>query len=128
MTVLHQDALQYDVRALFPRMPAKLLGNLPYYVTSSILFRYGSDPSPFSRMVLTIQREFAARLAAGPRTKDYGALTLLIQRRWEGKYLRHHRSLTFSCPVPRSNPPLSSSPRALAGALPDCDAARFTAR
>jgi len=61
---MHQDALDFDVRAVFPQMPAKLLGNLPYYVTSSILFRYGDDPSPFSRMVLTIQREFAARLAA----------------------------------------------------------------
>jgi len=126
VTVLHRDALEYDVREVFPRMPAKLLGNLPYYVTSAILFRYGDDPSPFSRMVLTIQREFAARLAAGPRTKDYGALTLLVQRRWEVKYLRTIPASVF---MPRPNVESAAillTPRA-AGALPDCDARRFTA-
>ena len=123
--VLHQDALEYDVRAVFPRMPAKLLGNLPYYITSSILFRYGDDPSPFSRMVLTIQREFAARLAAGPRTKDYAALTLLVQRRWEVKYLRTIPASVF---MPRPKVESASillTPRP-AGGLPDCDARRFT--
>ncbi len=107
-------------------MPAKLLGNLPYYVTSSILFRYGDDPSPFSRMVLTIQREFAARLAAGPRTKDYGALTLLVQRRWEVKYLRTIPASVFM-PRPKvESAAILLTPRA-PGALPDCDARRFTA-
>ena len=125
VTVLRQDALDYDVRAVFPRMPAKLLGNLPYYVTSPILFRYGDDPSPFSRMVLTIQREFAARLAAGPRTKDYGALTLLVQRRWEVKYLRTVPASVFM-PRPKvESAAILLTPRA-PGALPDCDARRFT--
>jgi 16S rRNA (adenine1518-N6/adenine1519-N6)-dimethyltransferase len=125
VAVLHRDALEYDVRAVFPRMPAKLLGNLPYYVTSSILFRYGDDPSPFSRMVLTIQREFAARLAAGPRTKDYGALTLLAQRRWEVKYLRTIPASVFM-PRPKvESAAILLTPRA-AGELPDCDAGRFT--
>jgi 16S rRNA (adenine1518-N6/adenine1519-N6)-dimethyltransferase len=125
VTVLHGDALEYDVRAVFPRMPAKLLGNLPYYVTSSILFRYGDDPSPFSRMVLTIQREFAERLAAGPRTKAYGALTLLVQRRWEVKYLRTIPASVF---MPRPNVESAAillTPRA-PGALTDCDVRRFT--
>jgi 16S rRNA (adenine1518-N6/adenine1519-N6)-dimethyltransferase len=107
-------------------MPAKLLGNLPYYVTSPILFRYGDDPSPFSRMMLTIQREFAARLAAGPRTKDYGALTLLVQRRWEVKYLRTIPASVFM-PRPKvESAAIVLTPRA-PGSLPDCDARRFTA-
>jgi len=126
VTVLHQDALDYDVRAVFPRMPAKLLGNLPYYVTSSILFRYGDDPSPFSRMFLTIQREFAARLAAAPRTKDYGALTLLVQRRWEVKYLRTIPASGFM-PRPKvESAAILLTPRT-PGSVPDCDARRFTA-
>jgi 16S rRNA (adenine1518-N6/adenine1519-N6)-dimethyltransferase len=125
VTVLHEDALKYDVRAVFPRMPAKLLGNLPYYVTSSILFQYGDDPSPFSRMVLTIQKEFAARLAAGPRTKDYGALTLLVQRRWEVKYLRTIPASVFM-PRPKvESAAILLTPRA-PGTLTDCDARRFT--
>ena len=126
IAVLHRDALDYDVRAVFPRMPAKLLGNLPYYVTSPILFRYGADPSPFSRMVLTIQREFAARLAAGPRTKDYGALTLLVQRRWEVKYLRTIPASVFM-PRPRVESATVLLTQRPPGALPDCDSRRFTA-
>jgi 16S rRNA (adenine1518-N6/adenine1519-N6)-dimethyltransferase len=126
VNVLHQDALEYDVRMVFPRMPAKLLGNLPYYVTSPILFRYGDDPSPFSRMMLTIQREFAARLAAGPRTKDYGALTLLVQRRWEVKYLRTIPASVFM-PRPKvESAAILLTPRA-PGRLADCDARQFTA-
>ena len=125
VAVLHEDALRFDVRTVFPRMPAKLLGNLPYNVTSSILFRYGDDPSPFSRLVLTIQREFAARLAAGPSTKDYGALTLLVQRRWEVKYLRTVSPSVFM-PRPKvDSAAILLTPRA-AGTLPDCDARRFT--
>lgn len=126
VAVLHRDALEYDVRAVFPRMPAKLLGNLPYYITSPVLFRYGDDPSPFCRMVLTIQREFAQRLAAGPRTKEYGALTLLVQRRWEVKYLRTIPASVFT-PRPKvESAAILLTPRP-AGTLPDCDARRFTA-
>lgn len=126
ITVLHRDALDYDVRQVFPKMPAKLLGALPYYVTSPILFRYADDPSPFSRIVLTIQREFAARLAAGPRTKDYGALTLQVQRRWEVKYLR-----TFPPSVFMPKPGVDSAAILLTprtpGEFPDCDPGRFAA-
>ncbi len=124
VTVLHADALDYDARAVFPLMPAKLLGNLPYYVTSPILFQYGGDPSPFSRMVLTIQREFAARLAAGPGTKDYGALTLMVQRRWEVKYLRTIPASVFM-PRPKvESAAVLLTPRS-AGAPAECDAGRF---
>jgi 16S rRNA (adenine1518-N6/adenine1519-N6)-dimethyltransferase len=125
VTVLHRDALEYDVREIFPRMPAKLLGNLPYYVTSPILFRYGDDPSPFTRMVLTIQREFAERLAAGPCTKDYGALTLLVQRRWQVKYLRTIPPTVFM-PRPKvDSAAIMLTPRP-PGPLTDCDARRFS--
>ncbi len=126
VTVLHRDALDYDVRAVFPRMPAKLLGNLPYYVTSPILFRYGDEPSPFSRMVLTIQREFAARLAAGPRTKDYGALTLLIQRQWQVQYLRTIPASVFM-PRPKVESAAILLTRRAPGTVRDCEPARFTA-
>ena len=86
--ILHADALDFDVRGLFPNAPVKLLGNLPYYVTSPILFKFTAEPSPVGRLVLTMQRELAERLSAQPRSKAYGALTLVIQRKWSVKYLR----------------------------------------
>jgi 16S rRNA (adenine1518-N6/adenine1519-N6)-dimethyltransferase len=80
--IIEGDALDYDTRADFLRRPVKVVGNLPYYVSSAILFHVTSEPCPFERMVLTVQKEMADRLSADPGTKDYGNLTLVIQRRW----------------------------------------------
>ena len=88
LEIVHGDAADFDVRELFARGPVKVLGNLPYYVSSQILFHFTAEPSPVAALVFTLQRELAERLAAIPRTKQYGALTLLIGRRWRVKYLR----------------------------------------
>jgi hypothetical protein len=86
--IVHGDAGEFDVRELFARGPVKVLGNLPYYVSSQILFQFTAEPSPVRTLVFTLQKELAERLSATPRTKAYGALTLLIGRRWRVKYLR----------------------------------------
>jgi len=86
--VLHDDALRFDVRTLFERGAAKVLGNLPYYVSSQVLLRFTAEPSPVSRLVFTLQKEMAERLSAKPSTKDYGALTLIVGRQWRVQYAR----------------------------------------
>jgi 16S rRNA (adenine1518-N6/adenine1519-N6)-dimethyltransferase len=53
---------------------AAIAGNLPYYITSPILEKVVR--LPFLRAVFLIQKEVAARLAAGPGTRDYGFLTV----------------------------------------------------
>jgi 16S rRNA (adenine1518-N6/adenine1519-N6)-dimethyltransferase len=122
--VLNADALDYDPRELFPRAPAKLLGNLPYNITSPVLFHFTDEPSPIERAVITTQREFAERLAAHPRTKDYGALTLLVQRRWRVQNVRTIPGSVFF-PAPQvESAVLVLTPRP-AGELPDCDGALF---
>jgi 16S rRNA (adenine1518-N6/adenine1519-N6)-dimethyltransferase len=80
--VIEGDALEYDTRADFPRQPVKLIGNLPYYVSSALLFHFCADPCPFERLVLTVQKEMADRLSASPGTKEYGSLTVVVQHRW----------------------------------------------
>jgi 16S rRNA (adenine1518-N6/adenine1519-N6)-dimethyltransferase len=82
------DALQYDKRALFCRGEVKLVGNLPYYVSTPLIFHFSAEPCPISRMVLTVQKEVGARLTASPRSGEYGSLSVLLQRRWEIKRLR----------------------------------------
>ena len=82
------DALQYDKRALFCRGVVKLVGNLPYYVSTPLIFHFSSEPCPISRMILTVQKEVGARLTASPRSGEYGSLSVLLQRRWEIKRLR----------------------------------------
>jgi 16S rRNA (adenine1518-N6/adenine1519-N6)-dimethyltransferase len=82
------DALQYDKRALFCKGEVKLVGNLPYYVSTALLFHFSTEPCPISRMVLTVQKEVGDRLTASPRSGEYGSLSVLLQRRWQIKRLR----------------------------------------
>jgi 16S rRNA (adenine1518-N6/adenine1519-N6)-dimethyltransferase len=124
--VIHRDALEYDLRELWLRGGAKFVGNLPYYVTSEILFRFTAEPCAVRRMVLTTQREFAERLAAEPRTKDYGTPTVLVQRAWKVKYLRTLPAAVFTPPPKVESSVILLTPRAQ-GELPECDATLFTA-
>src|ERR1700747_1016918 len=82
------DALHYDKRALFCKGEVKLVGNLPYYVSTALLFHFSAEPCPISRMVLTVQKEVGDRITASPRTGEYGSLSVLLQRRWQIKRLR----------------------------------------
>jgi 16S rRNA (adenine1518-N6/adenine1519-N6)-dimethyltransferase len=82
------DALQYDKRALFCKGEVKLIGNLPYYLSTPLIFHFSAAPCPISRMVLTVQKEVGDRLTASPRSGEYGSLSVLLQRRWEIKRLR----------------------------------------
>jgi 16S rRNA (adenine1518-N6/adenine1519-N6)-dimethyltransferase len=86
--ILHADALDYDVRQLFAKPRVKLLGNLPYYVSSQLLLKFTKYPSPISLWLLMLQKELAQRLSATPGTKDYGALTLIVQLHYRVDYLR----------------------------------------
>jgi 16S rRNA (adenine1518-N6/adenine1519-N6)-dimethyltransferase len=143
--VLHRDALDYDVRELWLRGGAKFVGNLPYYVTSEIMFRFIAEPCPVRRLVLTTQREFADRLAARPRTKDYGTPTVIVQRNWRVKNLRTLPASVFT-PAPKVESSVilltprgtesgtgfqpvqaSAAGRCHDAAIPECDGALFDA-
>lgn len=86
--IIHGDALEFEVQQLFPRGPIKLLGNLPYYISSEILFRFLDPPTPITLAVLMLQREVAKRLSATPRSKDYGILGLAVQSQYRVESLR----------------------------------------
>lgn len=78
LTIISGDVLRYDFHQLLPQK-FKVVANLPYYITSQFLARLlEQGPHPELAVVL-IQLEVARRLAASPGTKDYGALSVLIQ-------------------------------------------------
>jgi 16S rRNA (adenine1518-N6/adenine1519-N6)-dimethyltransferase len=54
---------------------ARVVGNLPYYITSDILLRLFQYHRYFSTIVIMVQKEVADRLAASPGTRDYGLLS-----------------------------------------------------
>lgn len=75
--VIEGDALETDWAAMAG--PSYLLaGNLPYYITTPLIFRILQFPRPL-RAVLLVQREVAGRLVAQPGSGDYGALTVNVQ-------------------------------------------------
>ena len=81
--VVHQaDVLDYDWAAHGERAGSKLhvLGNLPYYVTSQVIFSLLDAYPHIAEAVLMMQREVAERLVASPRTKAYGILSVAVQQ------------------------------------------------
>lgn len=86
--VIADDALNQDPRRFFTRRPVKLIGMLPYYVSSALLLHFTREPCPFSRVIVTIQKEVADRITSRPGSKSYGSLSVALQRRWHVTRLR----------------------------------------
>ncbi|HEX8490638.1 MAG TPA: 16S rRNA (adenine(1518)-N(6)/adenine(1519)-N(6))-dimethyltransferase RsmA, partial [Chthoniobacterales bacterium] len=86
--VLHRDALDYDLRPLFAKPQVKLIGNLPYYISSQLLLKFTKYPSPIQLSLFMLQKEMARRISAAPGTSDYGALSLIVQLQYRVAYLR----------------------------------------
>jgi 16S rRNA (adenine1518-N6/adenine1519-N6)-dimethyltransferase len=98
LEIVNTDALKFDPRVLFAHRCVKLVGNLPYNISSPLLLKFLEYPSPISLCMLTLQKEMAMRLSASPCTHDYGALTLRVQLHHRVKYLRRVPVTVF---VPR---------------------------
>jgi len=98
LEVRNADALDFDVRTLFSQGRVKLMGNLPYNVSSPLLLKFLDYPSPISLSLFTLQKEVASRLSALPSSRDYGALTLRVQLYHRVEYLRTIPATVF---VPR---------------------------
>jgi 16S rRNA (adenine1518-N6/adenine1519-N6)-dimethyltransferase len=79
--VVCQDVLEFDIlqTSLKASRPLAIVGNLPYQITSPLLFRLIEVRSAIDRAVLMMQQEVGARLLASPGTKDYGVLSVLGQ-------------------------------------------------
>ncbi|MGH7544663.1 MAG: 16S rRNA (adenine(1518)-N(6)/adenine(1519)-N(6))-dimethyltransferase RsmA [Gemmatimonadota bacterium] len=80
VTVVPENVLRVDLPALVERWDAaKVVGNIPYRITSPLLEKIlGSRPRP-ARIVLTLQKEVADRLASPEGRKSYGALTVGVR-------------------------------------------------
>jgi 16S rRNA (adenine1518-N6/adenine1519-N6)-dimethyltransferase len=83
LRLLYDDVLALDLAALLTGGRWKVAGNLPYYITTPIITRLLEFHDRLERMVVTVQREVADRIAAAPGGRDYGALTVLVQYRCE---------------------------------------------
>lgn len=76
-----EDALEFDYARL-PE-PLRVVGNLPYNVSTPLLFRLEAFASRFRDMHFMLQREVVDRMVAAPSTPAYGRLSVMLQRRFE---------------------------------------------
>ncbi|MEO0114097.1 MAG: 16S rRNA (adenine(1518)-N(6)/adenine(1519)-N(6))-dimethyltransferase RsmA [candidate division WOR-3 bacterium] len=84
LEIIHQDILRYD---LSRHRQLKIIGNIPYSLSSPILFYLLQNRQFWNSAILTLQKEFAERILAQPSTKEYGALTVIFNLYTEAKKL-----------------------------------------
>jgi 16S rRNA (adenine1518-N6/adenine1519-N6)-dimethyltransferase len=78
LRVVAGDALTIDPAGLVPA-PRKIVANLPYNIATALLLQWLPSLGAYESLTLMFQKEVAARLAAGPRSRDYGRLSVLVQ-------------------------------------------------
>jgi len=79
-TVINQDILKTDLRRYLANVKrkVKVIGNIPYYISSPIIEHLFKFRKRISSIYLTVQKEFGERLAASPGSKVYGSLSCFV--------------------------------------------------
>ena len=85
--IIEQDFLKMDLAQLFEGKPFVLTGNYPYNISSQIFFKMLDYKDLIPCCTGMIQKEVAERMAAGPGSKTYGILSVLIQAWYRVDYL-----------------------------------------
>lgn len=96
VTVVNQDILKTDVTQLIeehrligdrPARGVKIIGNLPYYITTPIIMKLLEERVPCDSITIMLQKEVAERIEASPGSKTYGALSVAVQYYCEVTYV-----------------------------------------
>ena len=79
LELIHGDILKLPLASILPAHNIKVVANLPYSISTPVLFRLFELRDRFSFLVLMVQREVAERMASAPGTKSYGSLSVWCQ-------------------------------------------------
>ena len=79
--IIKGDVLRLNLASFFPpNVSIKIIANLPYYITTPIIMHLLEQKFPsFTRMIIMVQKEVGLRIAALPKSRDYGILSVIIQ-------------------------------------------------
>jgi 16S rRNA (adenine1518-N6/adenine1519-N6)-dimethyltransferase len=80
LTLHEADALAFDFAQLGPRL--RVVGNLPYNISSPLLFHLAASEAQLADIHVMLQREVVARMAAEPATPEYGRLSVMLQTKF----------------------------------------------
>lgn len=100
LQVHNADALKFDLRALAAPGPVRVIGNLPYNISTPLMFHLFETIDVIEDMHFLLQKEVVDRLAAEPGGKDYGRLSVMTRQRCTAQRLFDVGSGAFS-PPPR---------------------------
>ena len=93
-TLINNDVLELNLDEIVEDLEKKLnkkfekvkvVANLPYYITTPIIFKLLQDSKKINDIIVMVQKEVAERMVAKNNTKDYGILTLMIEYMGIGK-------------------------------------------
>ena len=87
LDVIEGDFLRLDLSKIFDNATFSIIGNFPYNISSQILFRVFEQRGSVPEVVGMFQKEVAERVAAGPGSKTYGILSVLLSAFYNIEYL-----------------------------------------
>ncbi len=83
LTLIRGDVLDLNWAGILPQSPVKIVGNLPYNISTPILTKMTEVKDRFQSLTCMLQKEVASRILARPATRDYGFLTLVMEYHFE---------------------------------------------
>lgn len=117
------DALRFDFATLATQGPIRVVGNLPYNISTPLIFHLLSHAGVISEMTFMLQREVVERLCAGTGDSEYGRLSIMTQYYCAAEKLFEVGPESFYPPpkvvsaivrlTPHSTPPVDADPKAL---------------
>ena len=87
LTIHQSDALRFDFTALAEQGPLRVVGNLPYNISTPLIFHLLAQTGAIADMTFMLPKEVVERLTAAPGGKDYGRLSVMVQYHCQADYL-----------------------------------------
>ena len=118
LEVINADILKFDLHDLTNPEPYRIVGNLPYNISTPLMFHLLNSISLIQDMHFMVQKEVAQRIVAVPGNRDYGRLSVMIQYHCQPQYLFDVAPGSFTPPprvdsavirmTPYSEPPVNT--------------------
>ncbi len=99
LTLHYQDFMLADIQSLNLHN-ARVVANIPYYITTPIIFKLIDNINYFKSILVLIQKEVAERFSAKPKTKDYGITSVILQSIFDVRITRIIKKECFT-PSPK---------------------------
>jgi len=87
LQIHESDALKFDFGSLAQQAPLRVVGNLPYNISTPLMFHLLTFGTQIKDMHFMLQKEVVARICAEPGNSDYGRLTVMMQYYCDTEYL-----------------------------------------